>query len=93
MTLSELKKQVDKLSRAAKKAKIDPEVKLVVSPSFPILTSLKSQVLSSLDGSLDIKEIGGKHTVFLAEDKEEENLFGAIVEGFEIGHKSRFRKQ
>ena len=92
MKLSELKKQVDRLSRAAKRAKIDPEVKLVVSPSFPIKASLKTQILSSLDGSLDKDRIGGKHVVFLAEDKEEENLYGHVVEQFEIGRKSRFKR-
>lgn len=91
MKLSEMKKQIDKLSRVAKRLDLDPEIKLVVSPSFPIQTTLKTQILSSLDGSLTLANIGGKHLVFLAEDKEEESIFGEVVENFEIGHKSRFK--
>ena len=92
MRLSELKKQIDKLSKVAKKANLDPEIKLVVSPSFPIQSSLKSQILSTIDGGLDVRKIGGKHLVFLAEDKEEESIYGEVVEKFEIGHKSRFKE-
>lgn len=84
MKLSELAKRVKELEKKAKKAKVDPEVKVVVSPSFPILSTLRPEVLSSLDGGLDKELIGGEHIVYLAEWREEGDLFGEVVEKFDL---------
>jgi hypothetical protein len=81
MKLTELKKLVDDMSRRAKRAEVNPDVMLIVMPSFPAVSTLKTAMVSTLDN--DIDEGSGKPTVFLCEDKEFGPLPGDIIEAIE----------
>ena len=80
MKLSELKAQLDKESKRAKKAGVDPEVRFLILPNFPTALSVRSELVSSLDSSLSesCREQGS--FIYLAEDKDEGPVYGEITE-------------
>ena len=82
MKLSELKPQIDALSRKAKKAKVDPEIRVAVLPKFPSGISLRTKIVSSLDDDLNVADTGGIHCIYLAEKGEEGAIFGQVTERF-----------
>lgn len=73
MKLSELKKQVDTLSRKAKKDKVDPEIRAAVLPKFWTSVSLRAAAVSSIG-------LEGEPVVYLIEDKELGAIAGDIFE-------------
>ena len=80
MKLSELKEQVDKLSKAAKKLGVDPDVSVAVLPKFPMGLGLESRLSSSLLGDYPKEETGGVHKVYLGEgDRKEDYLRESII--------------
>ena len=89
MQLSELKTQIDALSKKAKKAKVDPEIRVAVLPKFPSGISLRSKVVSSLDDDLNVEDTGNAHYIYLAEKNETGAIFGEVTERFGWGLKGR----
>ena len=85
MKLSELKKRVDEISRKAKKAKVDPEVRVAILPKFPQAISLLDTVLTSLDDDFGTETTGDTHIVYLAEKNEEGAIVGDATEKFGWG--------
>ena len=92
MKLIELKRKIDALSKKAKKAKVDPEIRVAVLPNFPSGISLRSKVVSSLDDDLNVEDTGNAHYIYLAEKNEEGAIFGEITERFGWGLKSTQRR-
>ena len=90
MLLSELKAQLDKESKKAKRAGVDPEVRFLILPNFPTALSIRTELVSSLDSSLSksCREQGS--FIYLAEDKDEGPVFGEITERFGWQAKSKW---
>lgn len=87
MKLSELYKILSAYKKQAKKLGVDPEVKIVVNPTFPILTAMHNKVVSTLDEDMhpDAKPDSKKnHTIFIAEGRHEYDMFGVVVEALEL---------
>ena len=83
MKLSELKKQIDQISKKAKKSKVDPEVRCVILPKFPSSVTLLNTVLTSLNADFSTDTTGGLHIVYLAENKElNDGISGEVFNGF-----------
>ena len=90
MLLSELKAQLDKESKKAKRAGVDPEVRFLILPNFPTALSVRGELVSSLDSSLSesCREQGS--FIYLAEDKDEGPVYGEITERFGWQAKSKW---
>ena len=82
MKLSELKKQLDQISKKAKKAKVDPEVQVAVLPKFPSAISLLDTVATSLNGDFGTETTGNVHTIYLGEKAEEGPIVGEALKKF-----------
>lgn len=68
MKLSELKEQVDALTKLAKKKKVDPEVRMATLPKFPMDCSVNPRLRSSLAKDFPVQ--GKLHLVYFGELKE-----------------------
>ncbi len=77
MKLSELKKQVDELSKLAKKEKVDPEVLFATLPNFPMALTVKPKIVSSLKGDWKLDSVN-EPAVILAEWKEKGFITGEV---------------
>ena len=80
MKLSELKKQVDDLSRKSKKLKVDPEIRMACLPNFPMGCSIKPKLVSTVGGDFKLESVGNEHLVYFAELKELGYLEGDVTE-------------
>ena len=83
MKLNEFKRLVDGMSRRAKRRGIDPEVMLIVMPTFPSVSTIKPTIVSTMDDDIDPATLGGKDVVFISELKEFGPLPGDVIESID----------
>ena len=87
MLLSELKAQIDKESKRAKRKKVDPEIRFLILPNFPTALSIRTTLVSTLDSSISKETRGQGNFIYLAEKKDEGPVYGEITEAVGWGLK------
>lgn len=77
MLLSELTKLLAAQRKLAKKAGVDPEVRMAISPKWPVEGTMESSLVSTLE---EVGDIDGNHFIYFLEKKEIGYLDQGIIE-------------